>query len=140
MSTEHNKAAFTAINDIFNTGDLSGVTDLIAENYTEHDRPPGIVDGLAGFKQLVEMYRSAFPDLRSRTEQVVAEGDLVAGRIVTTGTHAGALMRIAPTGKNIDIQEFHIVRFANGQCVEHWGVVDLMTMMHQLGVGSTQPL
>ena len=136
--SEPNTAAFIAICDIFNTGDLTPVEDLLADDYIEHDLPPGIEQGVTGFRQLVAMYRSAFPDVRSRVEQVVAQADLVAARLVTTGTHTGTLMGIPATGKKINIQEFHVCRFANGKCVEHWGLVDMMTMMQQLGVAPMQ--
>jgi steroid delta-isomerase-like uncharacterized protein len=136
--SEPNTAAFIAICNIFNTGDLTRVEDLLADDYIEHDLPPGIEQGVIGFRQLVAMYRSAFPDVRSWVEQVVAQDDLVAARLVTTGTHTGTLMGIPATGKKINIQEFHVCRFTNGKCVEHWGLVDMMTMMQQLGVAPLQ--
>ena len=41
---------------------------------------------------------------------------------------------MAPTGKNVDVQLIDIIRFDDeGLACEHWGVVDLMTMMQQLG-------
>ncbi len=121
---------------MFNTGDVSEVNDFMIDDYLEHDLPPGLEQGVVGFKQLVHMYRAAFPDLRSSVEQIVAEGDLVTGRLLTTGTHRGSLMGIPPTGKRVNIQEFHTCRFVNGKCIEHWGLVDMMTMMQQLGVAA----
>lgn len=136
--SEQNKATFIAICDIFNHGSLSNIEAMMTNDMIDHDLPPGIDQGIAGFKQLVGMYRSAFPDLRSDVEQIIAEGDLVAVRLVTTGIHTGPLMGIPATGKQINIQEFHIGRFVDGQCVEHWGLVDMMTMMQQLGVMPAQ--
>ncbi|HWW85985.1 MAG TPA: ester cyclase, partial [Vicinamibacterales bacterium] len=138
-ATNRNKEAFVAICDIFNTGDLSNVNALLAHDYVDHDDlPPGVGQDVAGFKQLVKMYRTALPDLRGSVEQVVAEGDLVTGRVLTTGTNTGSLMGMPPTGKAVHFWEFHTVRFVNGKCVEHWGLVDMMTMMQQLGVVPTQ--
>ena len=136
--SEQNKATFIAICDIFNHGSLSKVDALMTNDMIDHDLPPGIDQGIAGFKQLVAMYRAAFPDLRSDVKQIIAEGDLVAVRLVSRGTHTGPLMGISATGKKIDIQEFHIGRFVEGKCVEHWGLVDMMTMMQQLGVMPAQ--
>ena len=43
-------------------------------------------------------------------------------------------MGMAPSGKNFDVQLIDILRFDDdGLAREHWGVVDLMTMMQQLG-------
>ena len=132
--SDQNKAAFVAICNIFNTGDLSNVEALFASDFLEHDVPPGINQGLVGFKQLVAMSRAAFSNLRLTVDQILAEGDLVAGRLVATGLHTGAFMGIAATGRSFNIQEFHMCRFAHGKCVEHWGLADMMKMMRQLGV------
>ncbi|MES1193765.1 MAG: ester cyclase [Solirubrobacterales bacterium] len=38
------------------------------------------------------------------------------------------------TGKRIDVQLIDIIRFGDdGLAHEHWGVMDVMTMMQQLG-------
>jgi predicted ester cyclase len=51
-----------------------------------------------------------------------------------TGTQKGEFMGIPPTGKSISINVIDIIRIADGQAVEHWGVMDQMAMMQQLGV------
>ena len=80
------------------------------------------------------MFRSAFPDLTSKIDVLMAEGDLVAGRMTTSGTQRGEFMGIPPTNKSFTMTEVHIVRIANGKAVEHWGNSDDMSMMQQLGV------
>ena len=47
------------------------------------------------------MLRTAFPDLRFTIEKLVTEGDTVAGRLTTSGTHQGPLMGIPPTGRSV---------------------------------------
>ena len=37
------------------------------------------------------------------------------------------------SGKTATWSEIHIVRFENGKAIEHWGVVDQMGMLSQLG-------
>jgi predicted ester cyclase len=42
---------------------------------------------------------------------------------------------IAATGKRVDVTLIDIIRFgADGRACEHWGVVDQLAMMQQLGV------
>ena len=81
------------------------------------------------------MYRAAFPDLRMEAEDVLASGNKVVARVRATGTHEGELMGMPATGKSVDVQLIDIMRFDdNGLVAEHWGVVDMLAMMQQLGV------
>ena len=90
--------------------------------------------GTEAMKQMMSMFFTAFPDMHSHVDFMVAEGDIVAGRMTTTGTNQGDFMGIPATGKKITMTETHIVRIANGKAVEHWGNADELGMMHQLGV------
>ena len=123
------------MDEVVNKKNLGIMDELMASDYIERDEmPPGMPTGREGMKQMLGMMFGAFPDLHSTTEEVIAEGDLVVGRHTTTGTHSGDFMGIPATGKRISIQEVHIVRVVNGKAVEHWGAVDQMAMMQQLGV------
>jgi predicted ester cyclase len=65
---------------------------------------------------------------------MVAEGDMVAGRLTMSGTHEGSLMGAPPTRRSVRQDHMHFVRFRDGKAVEHWGVRDDLGMMQQLGV------
>ncbi len=133
--SDANKATLRRfLDEAFGKGNLAAVDDLIADMFVDHSPPPDISGDKAGMKQTVKLFRSAFPDLRLTIEDMIAEGDKVAVRVVTRGTHKGELMGIAPTGRSVTINEQHIVRFANGKITEHWGVEDNLGMMQQLGV------
>jgi steroid delta-isomerase-like uncharacterized protein len=133
--SDANKAVLRRlIEEAFGKGNLAAVDQLVADTFVEHAPPPGIPANKAGVKQTVEMFRSAFPDMTIAIEDVIAEGDKVAVRLVSRGTHKGPLMGIAPTGRTVNIREQHWVRIANGQIVEHWGIEDSLGMMQQLGV------
>jgi predicted ester cyclase len=81
------------------------------------------------------MYRAAFPNLRMDPEDVLASGDKVVARVRATGTHKGELMGLPGTGKSVDVQLIDIMRFdEDGLVAEHWGVVDMLAMMQQLGM------
>ncbi|MCV7061812.1 ester cyclase, partial [Mycolicibacterium vaccae] len=49
-------------------------------------------------------------------------------------THRGEYMGLAPTGKSVTYNEIFIFRFVNGRVVETWGVVDVLSLMKQLGM------
>ena len=133
--SEANKTLFTRfINEVLNNKNVNAVDELMAANYIDHNPAPGVPSGTEGMKQLMSMFFSAFPDLHATIDVLVAEGDLVVGRMTNTGTHTGDFMGIPATGKKVSFTETHIVRIADGKAVEHWGNQDDMGMMQPLGV------
>ena len=63
---------------------------------------------------------------------MVAEGDRVVIRITSTGTQGGEFEGLAPSGRKITIQEFHIFRLSGGRIAEQWGMPDVQGLMAQL--------
>ncbi len=126
--------------ELVSTGDIEGFGALLADDFVEHEETPGLAPTREGVKQFFHMYRAAFPNLRLDPEDVLPSGDKVVARARATGTHQGELMGIPATGKDIDVQLIDIMRYdEQGLVVEHWGVVDLMAMMQQLGVVPDTP-
>jgi predicted ester cyclase len=80
------------------------------------------------------MLRSAFPDFNATINDLIAEGDKVVIHTTWNGIQQGEFMGIPPTGKRISVGVFDILRIAGGKIVEHWGLMDRMAMMQQLGV------
>jgi len=78
---------------------------------------------------------SAFPDLHFDTEDILASGDKVVARARVTGTNKGDFMGMPATGKSVSVQAIDILGFGeDGLVHDHWGVMDIMSMMQQLGV------
>ena len=119
----------------FNQGNLTNVDELIAPDCINHEVPPGMNNrGPESARQVVTMLRSAFPDLHFTIEELVAEGDTVVGRVTMSGTHLGPFMGMAPTGRSLQQDQVHLVRFQDGKGIEHRAVRDDLGMMQQLGV------
>jgi steroid delta-isomerase-like uncharacterized protein len=117
----------------WNGGDLSLVDEFYA-NYTLHSPGMPDVQGTEGFKAFVTMYRTACPDIHFTIEDMIAEGDKVAWRATTRGTHRGDLMGIPPTGRSIEVSSSIVSRFENGKWAEDWVLIDMLGMLQQLGV------
>ena len=136
---EKNKATFQKLLDEVMSG---GRLDL-ADQFLTVDRPDhqemGIpaeqLKGYGGFRNVIGMLRSAFPDLRFTSEFMIAEGDRVVSHNRVEGTHKGAFMGIPATNKSFRTLAIDICRFDDaGKVSEHWGVFDMMSLMVQLGV------
>ena len=136
MAGKENKAAARRIVlEVFNAGNLAPVDQLLDSKYVDHSFPPNIPADRDGFKSVVTALRAAFPDLEYTIEHEVAEGELVAQRILGRGTLKGEFMGMQPTGKSAVWQEMHLHRFnAEGKLVEHWGLNDDIGMLMQLGL------
>ena len=136
MSTaEENKAQFRrTYEEVLNRGILDVADELVAPDFLNHEAPPGRNRGPESMRGLATMLRTAFPDLRFTIEELVGEGDTVAGRVTLSGTHEGPLMGMPPTGCSVRQNSMHFVRFRDGKAIEHWGVRDDLGMMQQLGV------
>ena len=55
-------------------------------------------------------------------------------RQTASGTMTGAFAGMPATGKRATWTEIHIGRVADGRVVEHWGLVQELGMLVQLGV------
>jgi len=135
-SEKENKALYRrTFEEVFNQGNLALVDDLVAPDYLNHEVLPGMNNrGPDSTRQVVTMLRTAFPDLHFTIEDLVAEGDTVAGRVTMSGTHLGPFQGIAPTGRSFQQAHMHFVRFRDGKAIEHRAVRDDLGVMRQLGL------
>ncbi|MFX1577991.1 MAG: ester cyclase [Promethearchaeota archaeon] len=135
MSIEENKANLHRVTEeVFNKGNLAVVDELVSTNSVTHAAGGEEFKGPEGFKQMVTMIRTAFPDFHMTIEDIVAEGDKLAYRYTWRGTHKGEYMGIAPTGKQVTVTGMNIVHFVGGKGIESWTSGDNLSMMQQLGV------
>lgn len=134
MSTAENKAVYRRfIEEGFNEGRLATLDEVLAPTYVNHSAPPGMSTGAEGVKQIISLFRAAFPDLRIEIHEQAAEGDLVASRATFHGTHSGSLFGIAATGRQVTMPGLSMVRVADGQIQEGWIQNDLLGLLQQLG-------
>jgi steroid delta-isomerase-like uncharacterized protein len=138
MSTEENKAiSRRSFEEAWNKGNLAVIDEVVAANYVGHDPAIPNLRGPAGMRQLITMYRTAFPDIQFTIEDQAAEGDKVVTRWTARGSHQAELMGIAPTNKQATVTGIGIDRFVNGKIEESWGNWDTLGMLQQLGVVPT---
>lgn len=111
--------------------------ELLAPNFVAHaPEAPGPM-GLQDWRQFEAQGYTAFPDLRPTIEDQIAEGDKVAVRTTSRGTHRGELQGMRPTGKKIEATAITILRIADGKIAEMWAEYDLMGLMQQFGAVPT---
>ena len=137
MSIEANKAISSRVLlDVFSQGQMAVLDEIVAPNHVNSGPGalPGLPAGPEGFKQLIMLYRNAFPDVHFHIDEQIAEGDKVVTRWTAHGTHQGELTGIPPTGKSTTVTGIGVDRILNGKIVESWGIFDQFGMLQQLGV------
>lgn len=111
------------------------VDELIAEDFVDHVDMPGLEGtGRARYLASVRLTHTGFSDYQEAIEFIVADDEKAVSYARITGTHDGDLMGLPPTGRKIDVHSIGILRFADGQVVERWGIGDSLTQMQQLGL------
>src|SRR5262245_44580418 len=138
--TMDHAATMRRMYELISAGDIDGFGELVADDLIEHEEFPGFEPTKEGVKQVFNMYRAAFSDLRMEPEDVLATGDKVVARVRATGTQRGEFMGMPASGKTVDVQLIDIIRFGDdGLAHEHWGVFDALKMMQQLGAIPAPP-
>jgi predicted ester cyclase len=135
MSAENKAIIRRLIDEVWNQRKLDVLDEIFAPNAVIYDPSvPGLSRGPEGAKQYVRLFCAAFPDTQVTADDIFAEGDKVALRWSSRGTHKGELMGIAPTGKQVTVTGQAIYRLANGKIEEDWIQGDVLGVLQQLGV------
>lgn len=122
------------IDQAFNQGNLAIVDELLSPDHLKHNAFGGVPNGPRGFKLMVVMFRTAFPDLLCTIEDEIWEGNKVAAHFTLQGTHKGLFLGSPPTGRLVMAQGIIFARTENGQIVEDWTLTDQLGILQQLGL------
>jgi steroid delta-isomerase-like uncharacterized protein len=137
MNTDTSHSAIAVVRrnteEVQGKGDYNLFEQLFAQDFVDHTPQPGGTPDRQGALRLYKTLRSAFPDFHAVIHWQVADGDLVTTYKTYHGTHEGAFLGVAATGKRISFETVDAMRVRNGQIVEHWGVANLYKLMEQLG-------
>ena len=136
VSAEANTALVRRyLEEVMHQGNVDAIDESIATNHClAWPGSPTPMCGPEGFKHLLIIYASAFPDLEWTTEEVTAEGETVVARLQARGTHRREVMGMPSTGKQVTWTEIHVFRVAGGKLVEHWTNLDQVGLLQQLSV------
>src|SRR3954447_7612987 len=114
-------------------GNFALFDELFADDFLDHTPQPGRTPDKAGALELYKVLRDSFPDFHAIIHWQAADGDLVTTYKTYHGTHKGEFLGVAATGRAIHFETVDVMRVREGQIVEHWGVANLFSLLHQLG-------
>ena len=114
-------------------GDLSGIGSIVADDYVDHQFPPGLPPGPVGVRQFFQdILGSIFSDMRIDIDLLLAEGDRVDCHLVLHAKHTGEFAGIAPQGRTIRCPAISTFRIANGKLAEGWEIFDSGDLLKQM--------
>ena len=121
------------VEEFQNGGNDSAAEELLAADFVDRTPFPGVSPDKQGVKHLFTALRLAFPDLRAKIHDQLAEKNKVATRKTFRGTHRGEFLGISPSGRSVAFDVIEVVRVEDGRIAEHWNVIDLMGLLQQIG-------
>jgi steroid delta-isomerase-like uncharacterized protein len=135
-SMDQMKQAAQRFLDLWFSGKTDGIEEIVAENFVTHMSMPGVTStGMQQLKDMIAVAAAGFTDNKMEDMHLIADGDRVVAHYRWKGVNTGSMGEGMPaTNKPIDVHTVDVLRFENGKVVEHWGYMEEMKMMQQLGM------
>jgi predicted ester cyclase len=133
---EKNKALVRRFLEARVMGDVDAVEKMLAPDFVNHTKVlPNEEPGREGFIQAIARYNAAFSNSSIIVEDQVAAGEKVVSRCVVRRTHdRGAVMGVAPSGRELTYLPVVIHRIEGGKIAEQWGGGTGLSELRGLGL------
>src|ERR1043165_1613008 len=112
-STTHNTAIVRQCFAEASRGNRAALEEILAPDFVIHI--PDDYEGVDGLLGMVQVFRSAIPDMTVTVDHQFADGDYVASRFTVRGTHDGELFGAAPTKRQVVLTGITISRCQDGR-------------------------
>ena len=119
--------------EVLNQDNQAAASRLIHKDFVIHH--PMLPKGKGGVKEageLIARFRKAFPDLKYKVDDLLAEDNKVAARWTARGTHKDVLDDIKPTNRKVCVAGTDIFVIADNRIHETWVCSDFAGLMRQL--------
>jgi predicted ester cyclase len=133
--SEANKAVVRALLEGADRNDISILDETVEPDYADHNPPPfqGPATGIEGAREAFTVATKIFTDWSHEVVEQFSDGDYVITRVIGRGKHTGDFLGIPASNKDVQMEGIAIHRIVDGKIVEHWGQVDAMGLMMQIG-------
>lgn len=119
-------------------GDESVIDRLMAPDILHHGLGAEPIVGRERFKEWYRSFRGAFSDILCSVTHVCVEEDLLAARVLFTGTHTGTSLGVPPTGRKVSLTALIMCRFQDGQITEGFNEFNQLALLQQIGAAPGQ--
>jgi steroid delta-isomerase-like uncharacterized protein len=129
-----NREATQRIWELIENDDLDALDEVLAEDVVLRQPGEEEIRGIDGYKESIQTYKKAFPDITVNVKDMFVDGDVVITHFTLSGTHEGEFEGIEATGNTVENYGVTINRFENGKAVEDINYWDNLDFLQQLGV------
>jgi steroid delta-isomerase-like uncharacterized protein len=119
--------------EVYNAGNFDVMPEIFADGYLHGSANGPDAIGIAEGARRIGGFVTALPDLEWTFDDVIAEGDRVAARWTTRGTHDGDLLGFSPTGKPVEFTGISFFTVRCGKVVEFQTEMDAAGLLEQVG-------
>jgi steroid delta-isomerase-like uncharacterized protein len=132
-TAEQRKAvARRVFEEIFNQGKFEIADQIYAKDFVNHGVTRDI--GLKEDQEAARGWRSAFPDLKTKVDKMLVDGEFVTVLWSGEGTNTGTGNGLPATGKKLTGRGITIWRISGGKIREEWSEFDQLRILQQLGL------
>ena len=135
-AVQKNIDAGHVVNKAIETGDVSALDSVLADDAVDHAGENGDIKGKDSIKSELAKIHTMFPDMKMETVKEVADEDYLFQWMRFTGTSNGSMGM--PAGP-FDINAVEVTRFSNGKASEHWEFMQPADMMKMMGGQKNMP-
>lgn len=136
MTTDHAQTNVELVRagcEAFNANDLDACVERLAPDFIINlAELPEPLRGRDTWREGVELFKRAFPDLQADIEEIFAAGDRVAVRLTMRGTHEGDYLGIPATGRPISYVSHEFYRVDGDRIAEEWICSDTASLLLQI--------
>ena len=140
MSIENSKALVQRfIDEVMNAGNTGAINELCV--------PGSMFAG--GIEGQIKVMKTAFPDLTTSVDGMIAEGDKVTVQVTTHGTNTGPMLGfpafgrletpVPPTGRTASGTAMYVFTVSDGRIASLASEMDQIGLLRQLGWTFTPP-
>ena len=134
LDPEHNKQIALAVSRSILQGDWNTLDSLLDDGFTYTG--DGFVFSKDEYMGFMQDMKAAMDNMNMEFPHVLADGDLVSIRFVTTAKNTGKFMGAPASKKNVTVHGIFIRKIQGNKVMQEWQTTDLLGLMTQMGFGA----
>lgn len=142
-SADETELLVKSYENVWNEGDYSEIPELVSESFVLYDPaipedvapgPEGEAHGPEGLESFLTWLRAGFPDFQVTIVDLLTSETMAMDEVTFTGTNAGEMNGLPPTGRRVEMSLMTKFRVENGEIREHRVYLDQKEFAEQLGL------